>query len=144
LSESYQIRLIIAIEGFNVSVFLRVEWVLISVEHLSFQYPEQDALALNDVSLCVPENVVFGLLGPNGAGKTTLLSILVGLLCPSQGEVVVGGLDLRSSLADIRRFSASVPQDFAFYPSLSARENLVGCLVVCLLSVLIFVWRLLV
>jgi ABC-2 type transport system ATP-binding protein len=49
--------------------------------------------ALRDVSLAIPEGIVYALLGPNGAGKTTLLHILMGLARPNSGRVAVLGKD---------------------------------------------------
>lgn len=50
--------------------------------------------ALNDVSITVPENSVFGLLGPNGAGKTTLIRIINQITGPDEGEVIFYGSKL--------------------------------------------------
>ena len=52
---------------------------IINIEHLSKTY-KSGKIALNDISLQVEENTLFGLLGVNGAGKTTLIKILSGLL----------------------------------------------------------------
>ncbi|WP_303903325.1 ABC transporter ATP-binding protein [Thiohalomonas denitrificans] len=79
---------------------------------------------LRGISLTIPEGAVFGLLGPNGAGKTTLLSILFGLIPMDSGTLSVKKLDLRRELRRIRAFMGLVPQSLAFYPTLSARENL--------------------
>lgn len=51
-------------------------------------------LALDDVSISVPENSIFGLLGPNGAGKTTLLRIINNITGPDSGEVLFHGKPL--------------------------------------------------
>lgn len=47
--------------------------------------------ALNDISLNVPENTIYGLLGPNGAGKTTLIRILNQITAPDTGTVEING-----------------------------------------------------
>lgn len=96
---------------------------LISVEGLNYRYEGAPVPALNDINLTITAGSCFGLLGPNGAGKTTLISILTGLLQPQQGRVLVGGHSFPRDANDIKRLSALVPQEYAFYPSLSGREN---------------------
>ena len=51
--------------------------------------------ALNDVSLSVPEQAVFGLLGPNGAGKTSLIRIINQITAPDKGEIFISGEKLQ-------------------------------------------------
>jgi ABC-2 type transport system ATP-binding protein len=53
------------------------------------QYAEH--LALNGVSIAVPQGSVFGLLGPNGAGKTTLIRIITRIIAPDSGVILVNG-----------------------------------------------------
>jgi ABC-2 type transport system ATP-binding protein len=65
-----------------------------------------------------------GLLGPNGAGKTTLISILTGVIGKESGEITIGGLDLDHDLGRIQSICSYVPQTLAFYPRLSACQNL--------------------
>jgi ABC-2 type transport system ATP-binding protein len=65
-----------------------------------------------------------GLLGPNGAGKTTLISILTGIIEKDDGEITIGGLDLEREMGRIQSLCSYVPQTLAFYPRLSACENL--------------------
>ena len=96
----------------------------ISIQGVSYRYPRSDAPALTSIDLTIPRGRIFGLLGPNGAGKTTLLSILTGVLPVQQGDVRVAGLDARLQAAEIKAISGLVPQDYAFYPALTARENL--------------------
>ena len=55
---------------------------------------------LRDCTFSVPAGSVVGLVGPNGAGKTTLLSLTVGLLAPTEGEIVVFGETSRAHTAD--------------------------------------------
>ena len=96
----------------------------IHISKLSKKYPGSDSFALNDVSFDILEGEIFGLLGPNGAGKTTFLSILCGLLKPTDGEADVCGYSLTKNLESIKQILGVVPQDFAIYPTLSGRDNL--------------------
>lgn len=95
----------------------------ITVRDLTFQYDDTAEPALQQVSLDIRKGSCFGLLGPNGAGKTTLISILTGILPAQRGEVLIDGHPLGKA-AEVKRLSALVPQDFAFYPGLTGRENL--------------------
>lgn len=64
---------------------------VIEVSHLCKRYGK--TLAVDDVSLSVREDEIFGILGPNGAGKTTTVECLVGLRSPDSGTIRVLGLD---------------------------------------------------
>lgn len=94
----------------------------IRVEHLFKSYGAN--LVLNDVSLDFRAGAITGLLGPNGAGKTTLVSILMGIVARDRGRVLIDGLDLDRDRDRIQSRASIVPQSFAFYPTLTARENL--------------------
>jgi ABC-2 type transport system ATP-binding protein len=59
-------------------------------------------VAVDDVSLRVPEGTILALLGPNGAGKTTTVRLLAGLLAPSAGDATVAGCDVRADPAAVR------------------------------------------
>ena len=54
----------------------------------------ENLIAVNNVSLEIGDNEVFGLLGQNGAGKTTLIHILATLIRPSFGTAIVNGYDI--------------------------------------------------
>jgi len=59
-------------------------------------------VAVDDISLTVPEGTILALLGPNGAGKTTTVRLLAGLLTPTSGEASVAGCDVRTEPAAVR------------------------------------------
>jgi len=80
--------------------------------------------SLNNVSLNINEGQIFGLLGPNGAGKTTLISMLCGLVKPTSGHFTIDGLDYQHHASKIKKIIGVVPQEYALYPTLTARENL--------------------
>jgi len=81
-------------------------------------------IALQDLSLSVPEGCLFGLLGPNGAGKTTMLRILATLLAPDSGEVLVAGLNVLEQPRAVRRVLGYVAQEVAIDKILTGRELL--------------------
>ena len=65
---------------------------VLSVEHLGKSY--RSLRAVEDLSFQVSAGEIVGLLGPNGAGKTTTISMVLGVLAPSEGRVVIDGVDL--------------------------------------------------
>ncbi|HTE41316.1 MAG TPA: ABC transporter ATP-binding protein [Steroidobacteraceae bacterium] len=96
----------------------------IVIDQLTHRYPNADTPALNDISLTIARGSTFGLLGPNGAGKSTLLSILTGIIPPQSGRVIIGGHALPEAAEIVKANGALVPQEYAFYPSLTGLENL--------------------
>ena len=97
---------------------------MISIRNLSFSYPGSEKVVLNSVDLTIQVGSLFGLLGPNGAGKTTLISLLTGIYRVKKDTITIDGLDLFSNLQQIKKISGYVPQEYAFYPNLTAQENL--------------------
>ena len=63
---------------------------LIEIQGLTKAYDAQH-VAVNNVSLVLPQGKIIGLLGPNGSGKTTLIKMMNGLLTPTQGVIRIGG-----------------------------------------------------
>jgi ABC-2 type transport system ATP-binding protein len=94
---------------------------LIEIKHL---YKSYDKPVLKDVNLSVRRGSIMGLLGPNGAGKTTIISILMGVTRKESGSITIGGIDLDCELKTIQSKCSYVPQNLAFYPRLTAFENL--------------------
>jgi ATP-binding cassette, subfamily B, bacterial len=68
----------------------------ISLEHLTYAYPDAESPTLTDVNLQLPAGSVVALVGENGAGKSTLVKLLAGLYRPTGGRILVDGLDLAS------------------------------------------------
>lgn len=77
--------------------------------------------AVNQVSLKIEENSIYGLLGPNGAGKSTTLKMITGMLEPSSGEIVFNSH--KWSRKDLRNIGALIESP-PLYDNLTARENL--------------------
>lgn len=80
--------------------------------------------AVNGVSFAIYKGEIFGLLGPNGAGKTTTIRILSTVLEPDHGDVTIGGYSIRENAEAVRSLIGVCPQELAFYPDLSAMDNL--------------------
>ena len=77
-------------------------------------------LALNKVSIRVPEGAVFGLLGPNGAGKTTLIRIITRITAPDSGEILLNGKPL--SREDIYKIGY-LPEERGLYKKMKVGEQ---------------------
>src|SRR3954471_20381565 len=81
-----------------------------------------DFVAVDDLSLTVPEGSFFALLGPSGCGKTTTLRMVAGLEDPTNGTVHIGTQDI-SALRPYKRPVNTVFQSYALSPHLTISEN---------------------
>jgi ABC-2 type transport system ATP-binding protein len=97
---------------------------MLEISGLVYRYPHSAKPALDGISLTARRGQVLGLLGPNGAGKTTLISHLAGLLPIQHGQILVDGVPLDQLRKKSPTRVAVAPQEYAFYPTLSVRENL--------------------
>jgi ABC-2 type transport system ATP-binding protein len=95
---------------------------MIQLDHVTRRFGP--LVAVNDLSLTIPEGEIFGLVGPDGAGKTTTLRLLCGLLDPSQGHVTVAGLDVGRQLDQVKDQIGYMAQRFGLYGDLTVEENL--------------------
>jgi len=95
---------------------------MIKISNLNKKYGKHEVL--KDINLELKGGSIFGLLGPNGAGKTTLISTLVGLNSCDSGKIIVDNKNIKDELAYIQSISSLIPQNLAFYPSLTTKENL--------------------
>jgi ABC-2 type transport system ATP-binding protein len=80
--------------------------------------------AVNNLTLNIYSGELFGLLGPNGAGKSVTIKTLCGIIKPTSGTARVGGYDILNEMEAIHRIIGVCPQEPAFYPYLSGRENI--------------------
>lgn len=98
--------------------------MIVEVHNLYKKYKEATHFALNNINFSVQKGEIYGILGTNGAGKTTLMSILFGGLLPTMGNFSIAGLSYAHKARNIRFLIGIVPQEYALYPTLTARENL--------------------
>jgi ATP-binding cassette subfamily B protein len=93
-------------------------------EGVGFRYPGSEAWAVRDVSFRIRPGERVALVGENGAGKTTLVKLLTRLYDPTEGRVLLDGVDLREyDVDELRRAVGVIFQDF-FRFDLTARENI--------------------
>ena len=84
---------------------------MITLSHIEKTYegPDGDVAALKDVSLTVAPGEIFGIIGLSGAGKSTLVRCINLLERPTNGSVIVDGLDMTSlSAAELREARKSI------------------------------------
>ena len=82
----------------------------ISVENLTFSYPETSNAIFTNVSFKIPKGKFIGIIGPSGAGKTTFVDLLLGLLKPSSGSIKVDGTDISGNIGGWLDNVSYVPQ----------------------------------
>jgi ABC-type multidrug transport system fused ATPase/permease subunit len=94
----------------------------VKITNLSFSYPENEQMVLNNISLHLPSNTVSALVGPSGAGKTTLADIILGILEPDSGSITISGESPLEAISIWNGAMAYVPQDVVIING-TIREN---------------------
>lgn len=83
----------------------------IEVQQISFQYPENDRMILENASLTIPKNTSVAFVGASGAGKTTLADLILGLFEPIKGTIKVDGVDIREHMKSWHKCIGYIPQN---------------------------------
>ena len=81
-------------------------------------------LAVDRLSLSVPRGEIFGFIGPNGAGKTTTIRMMGGTLAPTEGRVVIDGIDMADRPEEAKRRIGFIPDRPFLYEKLTGMEFL--------------------
>jgi ABC-2 type transport system ATP-binding protein len=95
---------------------------VVSLHDLSKRFG--DFTAVDRVTFDVKVGEIFGFLGANGAGKSTTIRMLCGILRPSSGRGIVGGIDILESPEAVKPFLGYMSQKFSLYDGLTVIENL--------------------
>lgn len=95
---------------------------MIELKQLRKEY--DSLLAVDDLTLTVPQGEIFGLIGPNGAGKTTTIRMTAGLLAPTMGRAVVAGVDVAQDPERAQQYIGYLADFFALYEDLKVWEYL--------------------
>ena len=93
------------------------------VENLSKNYFKKEAV--KEISFTINENEILGLLGPNGCGKTTTIAMMLGLLKPSNGRVIIHGLDIEKNRISLLHKMNFISPYIELPKKLSVKENLI-------------------
>ena len=89
---------------------------LVLVDRVSKRYGR--TLAVADLSFGVAKGEVLGFLGPNGAGKTTTMRVITGFMPPTEGRVLIAGLDISEAPLDVKRRIGYLPENPPLYPEM--------------------------
>jgi ABC-type multidrug transport system ATPase subunit len=93
------------------------------VRDISFRFPNGN-LGLRNISFSEGHGRLMGIMGASGAGKTTLLNVLSGIDSPSEGQVLINGLDLHNEKDKLEGVIGLIPQDDLLIEELTVFENL--------------------
>ena len=94
----------------------------LEVINLSKSYNAKEAV--KDISFKINRNEIIGILGPNGCGKTTTIGMILGLLKPSQGKVLINGIEIENNRVDLLNELNFISPYIELPKKLTVRQNL--------------------
>ncbi len=80
--------------------------------------------AVDGIDLDIKKGTIFGFLGPNGAGKTTTIKMMAGVLMPSEGRIIINGMDLAEMPSQVKRCVGFIPDRPFVYEKLTGLDFL--------------------
>lgn len=83
----------------------------INVENVTFKYPENEKMILEDANLTISKNTAVAFIGSSGAGKTTLADLILGLFEPIKGYISVDGIDIKGHMKSWHKCIGYIPQN---------------------------------
>ena len=95
---------------------------MIELKDLTKRYGQ--LVAVNRLNLSIARGEIFGFIGPNGAGKTTTLRMMGGILAPSEGSVIIGGMDMAIEPERVKKSIGFIPDRPFVYEKLTGKEFL--------------------
>ncbi|MCG6534077.1 MAG: ABC transporter ATP-binding protein [Syntrophales bacterium LBB04] len=93
---------------------------MIELKNLTKRYG--NTLAVNNLNLSVSKGEIYGFIGPNGAGKTTTIRIMGGVLAPTEGMVVIDGINMADDPESVKRKIGFIPDRPFIYEKLTGME----------------------
>lgn len=97
----------------------------IEFQNVTFIYPNTEKKVLDDVSFTINPGESVGIIGTNGSGKTTIEKLILGLYDPTEGSILLDGIDIKQiDPADLRRNISYVPQDVMLFQG-TLKENII-------------------
>ena len=96
-----------------------------SIEVINLSKKYKSRLAVNDINFKINENEIVGLLGPNGCGKTTTIGMILGLLKPTNGKVLINGIDINKNKISVLHKMNFISPYIELPKKLTVRQNLI-------------------
>lgn len=96
--------------------------ITLEVKKLTKKFAEKEAV--KDISFKVRENQIIGILGPNGCGKTTTIGMILGLLKPTQGEILINGTNIENQRVNILENLNFISPYIELPKKLTVKQNL--------------------
>lgn len=96
----------------------------IEVLGLRYRYAQQEPYVLDGINLAIAAGESVAIIGPSGCGKTTLMNVLLGILPPTEGDVLIGGMSIKQvGITTLRQMVGTVLQDDVLFAG-SVTDNI--------------------
>jgi ATP-binding cassette subfamily C protein len=95
----------------------------ILIKNISYSYPNTSINVLSNISMQINKGSVVGIIGQSGSGKSTLIDVILGLLKPTEGQILVDGVDIATNVSGWQSQIGYVPQSI-YLTDESIRSNI--------------------